>query len=111
MCGELLVTRVRTAHEQAHGIGARPAIYLRVHDLRVELYAECRRTIDEGLVLERAVARCQQIGAARKLETLAMPLIDALGERAEHATLINLLHGVIADFDAAMPAHLDTRTE
>ena len=42
------------AHQEASRIAAGPAIDLGMHDLGMELHTDCSRSVEEGLVRERA---------------------------------------------------------
>src|SRR5688572_24026710 len=111
MAGQVLVPRSGAFHVQAHGIGARPAVDLRVGDLRVELDADGRAAVAHDLVGKRAVGHSQQPATARNVEALAMPLVDVVGHLAESPRTVDPADRVIADLDIAMLTMIDPGAE
>ena len=94
----MLHPRPRVRQREPRMPARRPAAHHVVRQFGVELEAERRATVLEGLIAER-IAFSQQNGARGQIEALAVPLIDVVGPLEELLARLRRPQRIVADLD------------
>src|SRR5690606_31468962 len=88
-----------------------PSLDHGVRDLRMKLHANGRLAINDGLVLEGPVRRCQNGRTAWPIETLAMPLVDTPWPVTKVAGVRSWPDRMVTDLDALLGVLVNASAE